>query len=277
MFKYLKESLKRKIARRVTKEYPAVIENYNIKGFGEVQFANWTNPLIQPRQLSENMVEFLKQFIKEGDLAIDIGANSGDTTVPIALCAGASGLTIGFDPNPYVFNVLEINASLNKDKTNIVPVRCAISEKEEEFYFISSEASFGNGAISPTMDSKHGKYVYPEKIKGIHLKKFLDENYPEWVSKFSFIKIDTEGYDKEIIKSIKDLLTACKPIIIAESFGNTSNENKMELYEVIASMGYDIYYYADFDPKAEVKKLNSKEELAQWKHTVNIYALPLKN
>ena len=274
MFKYLKASFSRKIARRVTKEYPPKVDTFQVKNFGTVQFANWTNPLVPQMTLNEDLIAFFGKFIKEGDLVIDIGANMGDTTVPMALCAGKNGCTIGFDPNPYVFKILEANAALNKDKTNIHPVRNAITTQEEEFYFISSEASFGNGGISPTKESVHGKFVFPEKIKGIVLENFLEKNYADRLSKFSFIKIDTEGYDKEILKSIYKLLERYKPVIIAESFGIMSDEGKMELYHIIDQLGYNVFYFADFSINAEVIKLNSKEDMIKWKDTINIYATP---
>jgi FkbM family methyltransferase len=223
------------------------------------------------------MVGFFKQFIKEGDMAIDIGANVGDTTVPMALCAGASGITLGFDPNPYVYKILEKNETLNKGKVNIVPVPCAISKDEEEFYFISSEASFSNGGISTTKESRHCKFIYPEKIKGVNLDKFLQENYSQWLPKFSFIKIDTEGYDKEIIKSISGLLLKWKPVIVAESFGKSTDEEKVELYDVIKRLGYDIFYFEDFDINAAVKKLENNNDITQFKKTINIYAVPAGN
>jgi len=276
MFNYFKESFKRKKARRVTQEYPARIDTFQLDNIGTVEFANWENPLITPITLDPHLVGFYKQFIKEGDLAIDIGANIGDTTVPMGLCTGATGLTIGFDPNPYVFKILEKNATLNAGKMNIVPFRCAISDKEDEFYFISSEASFGNGGISKTKESKHGKFIYPEKIKGVNLRTFLEEKFSEWIDKLSFIKIDAEGYDKEIIKSISDLLVKYKPTIIAESFGKSSNAEKMELYEVLAKVGYDIYYFENFSTDTKIEKLANKEDMTKWKHTINIYAIGRK-
>lgn len=276
MFTYLKNSFRRKIARRYTKEYPHKVDRYDLKDIGMVEFANWTNPLIRPLQLNADMVDFFRKFIRKGDLTIDIGANIGDTTVPIALCAGAEGMTLGFDPNPYVFKILQVNANLNRDKTNIIPLPFAISTQEEEFYFISSEASFGNGGISPTKESKLGRFVYPGKIKGVNLKALLESQYKEWLPKLSFIKIDTEGYDKEIIKSIQDLILAYKPTIIAESFGKASNDAKMELYEVIERLRYDIYYFEDFNVHARVQKLDDKSEITSYKHTINIYALPKK-
>lgn len=277
MFDAIRKSIARKIARRYTKEYSSYIKTFDLGKYGKIKFANWSNPLVSQVDIDLSMVEFFNQFIKEGDLAIDIGAHIGDTTVPMALCTGKSGLTIGFDPNSYVFKILQENAFLNSDKYNIAPHQNAISTKKEEFYFVSSEASFANGGISPTIESSHGKFVQPEKITGINLKDFLENKYESWVNKLTFIKIDTEGYDKEIIKSINDLIIKQKPVIIAESFGKASNEAKMELFEVIQANGYEIFYFEDFKIDTEVKQLMTNTDLLQFKKTINIYATPIKS
>lgn len=273
---YFKESFRRKKARRVTQEYPFKLDSFQLKDEGNIEFANWDNPLVEQKIVSQEMVDFYKKFIKKGDLVIDIGANIGDTTVPMALAAGGAGITLGFDPNPYVYKILQKNASLNGGKQNIVPLLNAISVSDDEFFYISSEASFANGAISTTKESVHGKFVYPDKIKGINLLNFLEKKYAEKLSNFSFIKIDTEGYDKEILKSIADLIEKYKPVIVAESFGNSSREAKIELYEVIKKHGYDIFYFADFDINSEVIKIENKFDITNWEKTINVYAVPSK-
>lgn len=275
MLNYFKQSFRRKIARRFTKEYPSIINHYQLKKEGKIDFAEWDNPLTSPSGLKQETVDFFRKFIKEGDFVIDIGANVGDTTVPMGLAAGKSGLTLGFDPNPYVFKILSTNASLNNDRLNIHPLPFAISVQEETFYFISSEASFVNGGISPTKDSRHGKFVHPEQIKGVQLMSFLEKNYASWLSKFSFIKVDTEGYDKEILKSIADLVAKYKPTIIAESFGKNTDEEKMELFDIIAQHGYEIFYFSDFNTAAQIIKIENKEDLTKWRKTINIYAVPV--
>jgi FkbM family methyltransferase len=271
---YLKLHRKRRKARRITQEYPATISSFDLKDEGQVDFANWDNPLLKPISINQEMVDFFKKFIKKGDLVIDIGANTGDTTVLMGLAAGKSGLALGFEPNPLVYKILEKNASLNKDKHNIILFPCAISVKEEEFYYISSEASFANGGISPTRDSIHGKYVYPEKIKGVNLQGLLEEKYSDEVKNLSFIKIDTEGYDKEIIKSISDLIDKYKPMIAAESFKYSTREEKMELYNVIQQHGYEIYYFQDFFIGSKIIKIEKSEDICNWKETMNIFAVP---
>jgi len=272
---YLKLNLKRRKARRITQEYPAIINTFNLKDEGTVDFANWDNPLLSPLKISQEMVDFFKKFIKKGDLVIDIGANIGDTTVLMALAAGNSGITLGFEPNPLVFKILEKNASLNKEKQNIIPLPYAITVKEEEFYYISSEASFANGGISPTKESIHGKFIFPDKIRGVNLQELLEQKYSDKVKNLSFIKIDTEGYDKEIIKSISDLIDKYKPAIVAECFKYSTPEEKLDLYNVIQKHEYEIYYFEDFNINAKIAKLEKSGDILKWKETINIYAVPI--
>ena len=274
MWKQLQASFARKKARRVTREYPPVVDTYDMGRHGQIEFANWSNPLAPRITLNASVVDFFGQFIKEGDLAIDIGANIGDTTVPMALCTGTTGVTLGFDPNPYVFKILEKNASLNAGKYVIHPQNYAISTHDQEYFFISSEASYANGGISPTAESRHGRFVHPQKVRGVQLKSFLERHYADRMSRLSFIKVDTEGYDKEIIKSIGDLLQACKPVLVAESFGKASDAAKAELFDVIAVNGYDIWYFEDFDINAKVEKMETASDLVKFRHTVNVFARP---
>lgn len=277
MFNYFRNSFRRKKARRITKEYPARIDTFDLGDKGKIEFANWTNPLVRQIKIDADTIDFFKQFIKEGDFAIDIGANIGETTVPIALCTGATGLTLGFDPNPFPFKILETNATLNKDKMKIAAIPYAISVEDEELYFVSSEASFGNGAISSTKTLGKGyRFLHPEKVKGVNLEKFLNQEYKDWLTRLSIIKIDAEGYDKEILKSIADLIAKYKPTIIAESYGKSTNEAKVELYDVIEKNGYDIYYFEDFSTKAKVEKLSNNSDIIKYKETINIYAVPRK-
>ncbi len=274
IFKYLKESFARKKARRVFSEYPIEVSNYQLPVEGTVQFGNWMNPLLGEKVITQGEVDFFKRFIPKGSLAIDIGGNTGDTTVPMALAAGKEGLVLGFDPNPHVFKVLENNAGLNKDKTNIVALPYAISDEDGEFYYGSSEASYSNGGISNEADKKHGNFTLAQKVKGVNLQQYLEKNYASWLDKLSFIKIDTEGYDKEIVKSIAGLIVKCKPVIISEVFMQLTKEERNELYDVIADKGYDLFYFADFDIKAETRPIQ-RTDMSNWPH-FNVYAIPKK-
>ncbi|KPL26184.1 MAG: hypothetical protein AMS23_02720 [Bacteroides sp. SM1_62] len=95
MLNYIKESLKRKAARRKFRTYKHTITDHNFPGAGAFRYASWDTPLSMGKVITSDHYQYYKQFIKEGDLAVDIGANIGDTTVPMALAAGRKGLVLG--------------------------------------------------------------------------------------------------------------------------------------------------------------------------------------
>jgi len=274
LFRFIKEKLARRKARRVFREYPYEVQTFPLAKEGPVEFANWKNPLMKDFILTQAHVDSFRRFIPEGTLAIDIGTNIGDTTVPMALAAGKSGLVLGFEPNPHIVKIVEANAGLNKDKTNIKIHPYAIADKEAEFYYASSEASLSNGGISENPDSIHGSYTLPQKIKAVNLESYLNQYYPEWLSKLSFIKIDTEGYDMEIIQSIQSLLGKYQPVVEAECFSKLTVQQRNDLYDCIVNQGYEIYYFDDLGNSDSEQKL-AKPDMQKWKH-FNFYARPKK-
>lgn len=274
MFKYFKESFARKKARRVTAKYPYEIDSFQLAKEGEVQFANWKNPLIPPQTITQSEINFYRRFATPGSFSIDVGANIGDTTVPMALAVGKDGLTLGFEPNPVTFEILEANAQLNKDKANIVPLRYAITEEEGEFFYSSSEASFGNGGVSATASEAdtHGKFKLAEKVRGINLSTYLNEHYKEYLPKLSLIKVDVEGHDKDVLRSISSLIDEYKPALVAECFSESTLDERMELYQLVADHDYTLYYFEDFFENAEIVQI-SPPDMNRWKN-FNFYAVP---
>lgn len=274
MLKYLRDSLRRKRARRITTEYPARIDSFDIPGLGSVQFANWENPLARPVPLTPETIEFFGRFIAPGDFVIDIGANIGDTTVPMALAAGRDGLTLGFDPNPYVFKILERNAGLNPRQTHIVPLPYAISSQEEELFFVSSEASFSNGGVSPTRESEHGRFVHPEKVRAVELDKLLERDFPQWLPKLTFIKVDAEGHDAVILESIAGLIDARRPTVVAEVFRGDSREGKERLFRSLDRPGYELRFVGHFDGRSPMEPIHGVDDVVSARETTNICARP---
>ncbi|GAB2550476.1 FkbM family methyltransferase [Spirosoma aerophilum] len=273
MLNYLKESFARKKARRVTSKYPHEVNSFQLTTEGLVEFANWKNPLVPAKSISQGEINFFRQLAPLGSFCIDVGANIGDTTVPMAIAVGREGLTLGFEPNPMTYEILEANAQLNKSKSNIVPLRYAVTEEEGEFIYSSSEASFGNGGVSSTEQEadQHGKFKLQEKVQGVNLLSFLNQYYKEYLPKLSFIKVDVEGHDIDVIRSISSLIDHYKPALVAECFSEATLDERMELYKIVAEHNYSLYYFGDFDENTEVIKL-SPQDMNRWKN-FNFYAV----
>jgi FkbM family methyltransferase len=271
------DSIKKKIeklkSKRSLHDYGFQVKSFDLAKEGKVEYARWLHPYEQPKSITQGMVNFFRQYSVSGGLAIDIGAHTGDTTVPMALAIGKQGTVLALEPNPHVYKILQKNSELNKGKTNIIPLCFAATDHDGEFEFNYSDASFCNGGFFQSIkNQKHGhKYVL--KVKGKNLEAYLKSKYGNLLSGLSLIKIDAEGYDKEIIKSLKPLLIAYRPNIISECNKNLTAEERDELYDVLDGMNYFIKKLEGFSDEKKPSSINSSSEMMNWQH-FDIIAIP---
>lgn len=271
MFDYLKRKIKKMRARRVFQEYETQVVTFQLPA-GEVKFAQWLNPLEKTKEITQDKVDFFRQFIRPGEFAIDIGTHTGDTTIPMALATGTSGRVLGLDPNPYIFKILEQNCQLNKGLVNIDALNAAATAEDGEFYYNSSEASFNNGGIAKNAAGRNGKFVLQTRVKGIRLEKYLNQHYAAWLTKLALIKVDTEGYDAEVLKSLHTIIETYKPFVIMECFGKLTEEERLTLYNTVGQFGYTLYYFDDFQKHHQAVALKP-QDMTRWKH-FDLYAIP---
>jgi len=196
-------------------------------------------------------------------------------TVPMAIAAGPQGLVLGFDPNPQVFKVLEANARLNPGKANIVPLQFAITETEKEFFFASSEASMSNGGlIEDWNDNRHGKYKLKEPIRGVNLPAYLNAHYSGQLPRLSLIKIDAEGLDYYILKTLAPILEKYNPAIIMEVFEDLSVETRNDIFSLLKKFNYSILNIGDFETNSnfQPRPVGSMAEMPRPGLTENLLA-----
>ncbi|WP_346316784.1 FkbM family methyltransferase [Chitinophaga sp. YIM B06452] len=272
---YFKASFARKKARRVFQQYGTRIDTFQLANNEKIEFANWLNPLLKPKVITQHEVDFFRKYIPEGSMAIDIGANIGDLTVAMAIAAGGSGKVLALDPNPHVFSVLQENAKLNKGKANIIPLQFAAADRDMNFYYASSEASMSNGGlITDLNDNRHGKYKLKEPIKGKHLGNFLEQEYQDWLPKLSLIKIDTEGLDYFVLTTLERILEKYHPVIIAEIFLEIPVSMRNDIFDLLKKYGYTLLNAGllETDKPMVTRPVNTKEEMPKVGQTENIIA-----
>lgn len=272
MLNYSRRKVQKHKDKRTFKEYGFSIKNFQLPNEGKVDYAQWLHPFEGEKEISQEQVDFYAQFIKKGDLAIDIGAHTGDTSVPMALAAGAEGMVLAFEPHPYVFKVLEENANLNKEKTNIKAECYAITSHKGEFVFNYSDASFCNGGYLSKIKNNRHNHNYELNVKGINLEEYLGNIPTSVLKRLAFVKIDTEGYDKEIIKSIANVLAQYRPYLIAECLKKLTLEERHELYDVIDQKDYIPHYLERFEKGAELITIK-RDDMNKWEH-FDILAIP---
>ncbi len=276
---YLKDSIARKKARRVFQQYGTRVDTFRFGDNREVQFANWLNPLMKPKVITQDELDFFAQYIPKGSMAIDIGANIGDLTVSMGIAAGSDGIVLGIDPNPVVFAVLKENAKINAGKSNIVPLQLAAAAKETVFYFASSEASMSNGGlIEDINDNRHGKHKLKDGIPGVHFGNYLEQHYGEWLPKLALIKTDTEGWDYFVLKTLEPVIAQYRPVVIAEIFHTISTEMRHNIFDLLHQYDYTILNAGQLQTENPIalSEIKTKEEMPKAGLTENIVARPNK-
>jgi FkbM family methyltransferase len=188
--------------------------------------------------ISDEVIDSFREYISEGDFCIDIGASRGDSTLPMAIAAGTTGCALAIEPNRYVYHALERNARSNRHLCNIQSIMAAASDQEGFLTFNYSDPAFINGGEHRGISKlKHG-HMYKLEVFAIDLAKELEECYSDWLPKLKFIKVDAEGNDLHILKSLESIIRTYKPALKCEVFKRTSAEYRQELIHFLGDLGY---------------------------------------
>ena len=116
-------------------------------------------------------------FLREGDVAIDIGAHTGDLTLPIALAVGARGLVFALEPNPYVFKVGGKRDAESGEGTR-VPLMFAAMPADGQFEFEYSDSGYCNGGFHDGIARwRHGHFDRL-RVEGRNLAEHLRRHAP---------------------------------------------------------------------------------------------------
>jgi FkbM family methyltransferase len=185
---------------------------------------------------NEKILNNLSKIIIPNSTVIDIGAQTGNMSVAYSLFADK---VISFEPNPATFEVLEKNSELNP---NILPFNYAISDEEGPLTFHYSDYGFCNGGFATRTQVGIGVtgHKVPIDVWAVNLEKFIQENDIE-VGNISLIKIDAEGHDKDILKTLANILITHKPVLITEIYNGLNSNEIDDLLNTIHLLGYKAY------------------------------------
>lgn len=148
-------------------------------------------------------------LVKKGGVVMDCGAHAGRIAIHLAHLVGPQGMVFAFDPFPQNNIQIEANAKVNGMKN----IFCEWAGVGPDF----GEIEVSNVAQN-LMASEQGDVI---KVKQVPLDSYLEYSP-------TFIKIDVEGYEGEVLKGAQKLLRECRPVVLVEvhpqfigSFGAT--------------------------------------------------------
>lgn len=181
--------------------------------------------------------DIIKQFIKDGDIALDIGAHIGYFTLLLAR-AVRSGRVYAFEPELKNFKFLSKNIEINK-YSNVVLENIALSSASGKVKLFLDKNNLGNMSFSSLNIPQKSSNGYIE-VKSMTLDEYMNKIS----NKISFIKIDVQGAEGLVFSGALQTLRRNKPVILVEfwPYGLKNNgTDPLGLLVMLHNLGYKFF------------------------------------
>jgi FkbM family methyltransferase len=200
----------------------------------------------------------LCQMVKSGDMVIDVGANIGTHTIPLANMVTSSGLVLAFEPQRATYNYLTANLALN-NLLHVVSLRYAVGEAggvvRVPLFDPNQQTNFGAVNLENTNDGE------PVDIVTI-------DSFP--LERCNLIKIDVEGMEARVLAGAKETIHRLRPILFVE----TTMVNYREVIQTLLDHRYECWWHiaAYYNPNNFFE--NSENVFADIHPESNVLAFP---
>ena len=173
-------------------------------------------------------VELARAHARPGSTAIDVGANVGIFTVPLALAVGRAGRVIAVEPSPENVEQLEHNVHLNDlANVDVQPIAIAAEPGEVALQLGADPAFHSTATVVRSRDAAASTLVRADTLDHV----WRDAGSPD----VSFLKIDTEGGELDALDGARELLAGCHMPILLEA---KEEERVRALDELLVPLGY---------------------------------------
>ena len=227
---------------------------------------------IQKRFYEQSTVNLILSKLHAGETFIDVGANNGYFSLLASNIVGSKGRVIAFEPNPEAYQRLLANSALNSSK-NLTAYNIALGAAsmvgQLKIDSINDGASYVI-AKSDLSDMIHAKTTPDRGMQEVKIDT-LDNLCPAG-TKVDMIKVDTEGYETEVLRGSERIILAnCNLKLIVEYDKASLLRRGLDydlLLNLLSGYGFTIREILD-DGLSE--KITSHLQLSQT--TTNLYCV----
>jgi FkbM family methyltransferase len=176
-------------------------------------------------EYSEHELEFLRLFLRPGDIGLDVGANIGAFTVGMAQKVGPTGAIHAFEPQGAIHEVL---------RTNVAPLGNVVVHREAA------------GAAPGVIHVPPRDYDSPGNFGGVSLGGGQGEEVPVVtidslkLPRLRLMKIDVEGMEGDVLRGANETIMRCEPALYVE---NDRDDRSEPLISQIFELGYRLWWH----------------------------------
>lgn len=186
-----------------------------------------------------DLIVLLENCLMPGDEYVDIGANLGMTCLAAAQFIGVQGKGLAYEPNPEAFSRLVRHMQINRIR-NFHVENAGVSERNGSMTLFVGK-HLGKASLISTENCL-------ESSEGIEVKVVTGEHVLSRLSPASrvFVKIDVEGYEMHVLKSLDELWERNEIAVVVEVTHERLLEvgsSAKELYEFMQTAGFEPFLF----------------------------------
>lgn len=191
-------------------------------------------------------------FLSQTTECIDVGANYGRYTVLMSLF---SQHVHSFEPSPQCINSLE---NLRLPNVSIYPRALSSSEGVGEYFAPIKEGSYfsSHGSLEQSLLNTY------RDVDTIRVSKSTLDSLSS--NKISFVKIDVEGHEMEVLAGGQKLIAEQKPVFMVEAEERHSTGTLEKIKDFFEKFDYQGFYISEkkiFPLASFVTELQNPQEL----------------
>jgi len=184
------------------------------------------------KKLEAVPMKFIENYVVPGTMVIDVGAHYGYFTTRLSKLTGANGLVVALEPNQSSQAVLRRRIS-RRGLNNVKIYSFAAWSSSTKIHFIADGPL---GVTSHVATANDGEGLL---VEGRSIDEIVRDNQGIRVS---FIKVDVEGAELEVLRGSHATLLYHRPTVLCEigsEYGIVSTRHLEELFEILSGINYE--------------------------------------
>ncbi len=205
-----------------------------------IDFSIWLLGSFEPATVAA-----YSRYLNQGKVVLDIGANIGAHTLPMARLVGDAGKIVSFEPTAYAFKKLCNNVSANPEFANRVQcVQAMLIDDDRGQAPDHLYSSWPLGREKDVHELHLGKLMSTEGARATTLDTLVAELGLERVD---FIKLDIDGFESQMFRGATRVLQRWHPVIVMELAPYVLKEEGSSLEELIGILTENSYSLFQLD------------------------------
>jgi FkbM family methyltransferase len=171
--------------------------------------------------------------VPQGGMAIDIGANLGEWTVPLARVIGRAGRVLAIEPAPRAAAALAKTLAANA-LAQAELIRCAVGDHDGTAEFAvpivtSARTDTGTAHIGSASPAHDALQITLRSLDSLAAERRLD--------RIDLIKIDVEGHERRVLDGARATLARFRPALVLET-GHEAEGDRLAIHDRLGGLGY---------------------------------------